>query len=107
MRISAIFVDGFGIFHNLSVEDLPPGFILFSGDNEAGKSTCLWFIRDMLFGFRDREIERQRVPAALGRDPGRPPLLRERAVRGGLPRKKGGEERRSGERHLPRRQKSG
>ena len=58
MRISDIFVDGFGIFHNLSVENLPPGFILFSGDNEAGKSTCLWFIRDMLL-VQGQKVERQ------------------------------------------------
>ena len=66
MRISALFVDGFGIFHNLSVEDLPPGFILFSGDNEAGKSTCLWFIRDMLFGFRDKRSKDNEYPPLSG-----------------------------------------
>ncbi len=66
MRISAIFVDGFGIFRNLSVEDLPPGFILFSGDNEAGKSTCLWFIRDMLFGFRDKRSKDNEYPPLSG-----------------------------------------
>jgi uncharacterized protein YhaN len=66
MRISDIFVDGFGIFHNLSVEDLPPGFILFSGDNEAGKSTCLWFIRDMLFGFRDKRSKDNEYPPLSG-----------------------------------------
>ena len=66
MRISDIFVDGFGIFHNLSVEDLPPGFVLFSGDNEAGKSTCLWFIRDMLFGFRDKRSKDNEYPPLSG-----------------------------------------
>jgi uncharacterized protein YhaN len=66
MRISALFMDGFGIFHNLSVEDLPPGFILFSGDNEAGKSTCLWFIRDMLFGFRDKRSKDNEYPPLSG-----------------------------------------
>jgi uncharacterized protein YhaN len=66
MRISDMFVDGFGIFHNLSVEGLPPGFILFSGDNEAGKSTCLWFIRDMLFGFRDKRSKDNEYPPLSG-----------------------------------------
>ena len=51
---------------NLSVEDLPPGFILFSGDNEAGKSTCLWFIRDMLFGFRDKRSKDNEYPPLSG-----------------------------------------
>ncbi len=66
MRISDMYVDGFGIFHNLSVEDLPPGFILFSGENEAGKSTCLWFIRDMLFGFRDKRSKDNEYPPLAG-----------------------------------------
>ncbi len=66
MRISRIFVDGFGVFHHLSVEDLPPGFLLFSGDNEAGKSTCLWFIRDMLFGFRDKRSKDNEYPPLSG-----------------------------------------
>ena len=66
MRISSLFVDGFGMFHNLSLEDLPGGFILFSGDNEAGKSTCLGFIRDMLFGFRDRRSKDNEYPPLAG-----------------------------------------
>ena len=107
MRISSLFVDGFGMFHNLSLEDLPGGFILFSGDNEAGKSTCLWFIRDMLFGFRDRRSKDNEYPPLAGRRPRRPYRLRERAVRRDLFRKKGGQERRPRERSVPRRQESG
>ncbi len=66
MRLSALFADGFGIFHNLSLENLPPGFILFLGDNEAGKSTFLWFLRDMLFGFRDKRSKDNEYPPLAG-----------------------------------------
>ena len=47
MRISHFHIDGFGIFHDVSVKNLPAGFVLFSGDNEAGKSTFLSFLRDI------------------------------------------------------------
>ena len=53
MRIKSIIVDGFGLFYDVSVEDMPDGVTLFAGDNEAGKSTMLGFIRAILFGFPD------------------------------------------------------
>ena len=55
MRIKDISVDGFGIFHDIAVEDLPPGLTLFEGQNEAGKSTLMSFIRAVLFGFENRK----------------------------------------------------
>ena len=71
MRISHFFIDGFGIFHNVSVRDLPPGLTLFVGDNETGKSTCLSFLRDILFGFRDKRFrENDHPPLAGGRQGG-------------------------------------
>jgi len=33
------------------IRDLPPGLVVFSGPNEAGKSTLLAFLRGVLFGF--------------------------------------------------------
>ncbi|MCD6327095.1 AAA family ATPase, partial [bacterium] len=50
MRICELFLDGFGIFHDQRVSDLPPGLSVFFGENEAGKSTMLAFVRCMLFG---------------------------------------------------------
>ena len=50
MQINDIYIDGFGIFHNFSLEDLPCGLIIFKGANEAGKSTIFTFIRRMFFG---------------------------------------------------------
>ena len=51
MRIAAAQIDSFGIFRDLRLPDLPPGLVLVHGNNEAGKTTLLWFLRGMLFGF--------------------------------------------------------
>ena len=52
MKISSINIDGFGIFHDVFVEGLDSsGITLFLGQNEAGKSTMLAFIKTILFGF--------------------------------------------------------
>lgn len=51
MKISEFFINGFGIFADKRVSGLSPGVNLFSGDNEAGKSTLLAFFRAILFGF--------------------------------------------------------
>jgi uncharacterized protein YhaN len=66
VRIVHFFIDGFGIFHNVTVRDLLPGFTLFVGDNETGKSTCLSFLRDILFGFRDNRTKENNFPALAG-----------------------------------------
>jgi len=72
MRIISILMDGFGIFHEASLENLPEGLILISGDNEAGKSTLLGFIRAILFGFSDgRTNENLYEPLAGGQHGGR------------------------------------
>ena len=51
MKIKSIMIDGYGLFHDASLENLPQGLVIISGDNEAGKSTLLGFIRTILFGF--------------------------------------------------------
>ena len=51
MIIRAIFIDGFGTYFDQSLEKIPEGLVIFQGDNEAGKSTLLGFIRTVLFGF--------------------------------------------------------
>ena len=68
MRLTDLTISGYGIFHDCRVEDIPSGLTLFLGDNEAGKSTCLGFIRDVLFGFPDgRSRERTYPPLRGGR----------------------------------------
>ena len=38
MRIRGWHIDGFGIFRDSRVTDLPAGLTVFYGENEAGKS---------------------------------------------------------------------
>ena len=51
MRIEALNISGFGLFSNLRAQGLAPGLNLFMGDNEAGKSTFLEFLRNAMFGY--------------------------------------------------------
>ena len=51
MKIKEWYIDGFGIFHDYSIKNLPPGLTIFTGPNEAGKSTLLEFLRGILFGY--------------------------------------------------------
>ena len=51
MYISGFHLDGFGIYHDQGVQDLPPGLVLFVGDNESGKTTLMEFLRTLLCGF--------------------------------------------------------
>lgn len=67
MYISAFHIDGFGVFSNVSVEGLKPGLSVFYGANEAGKSTCLEFLRAMLTGYPEKHkkaAERRFAPLA-------------------------------------------
>ena len=66
MKIDDIQIDGFGRFDQFSVEDLNPGLTIFSGANEAGKSTLLAFIRSVLFGFPSTRSGTNRYPPLKG-----------------------------------------
>jgi len=68
VKIRSWSIDGFGVFRNYEVRDLPDGVTIVHGPNEAGKSTLLWFLRGMLFGFPDG---RRNAPAYLPQDGGR------------------------------------
>ncbi len=52
MYISSFHIDGFGVYHNTGVSNIPPGLAVFIGDNESGKTTLMEFIRSILFGFQ-------------------------------------------------------
>lgn len=72
MRISAIHVEGFGVFADELLQALPPGLTVILGENEAGKSTLLAFLRAVLFGFADgRSKDNQYGPLRGGRHGGR------------------------------------
>jgi uncharacterized protein YhaN len=78
MIIKSIMIDGFGHFHDASLENLPGGLVIISGDNEAGKSTLLGFIRTILFGFPTaRANENLYQPLAGGQHGGRITVLTE------------------------------
>jgi len=57
MWIESIHIGGFGVFCKAEISSLPPGLCLFIGDNEAGKSTLLAFIRFMLYGMSKKKSE--------------------------------------------------
>lgn len=64
MRITDVQVDGFGIWKNLSVNELSDRMTIFFGRNEAGKTTLMQFMRTVFYGFSpDR---RQRYLAPVG-----------------------------------------
>ncbi len=51
MRITALEVEGFGVWTGLRLEGLSEGLSVFFGLNEAGKTTLLQFVRGVLYGF--------------------------------------------------------
>jgi uncharacterized protein YhaN len=66
MRIHGWQIEGFGIFHDFVVSDLPGGLVIVHGPNEAGKSTLLAFLRGVLFGFPDRRTPESLYPPLRG-----------------------------------------
>ena len=71
MKISALHIDGFGKFSGLSIEDLPPGLVVYKGANEAGKSTLFTFIRRMFFGIPNSRFCNLYPPLKGGQHGGR------------------------------------
>ncbi|MDI9394355.1 MAG: AAA family ATPase [Euryarchaeota archaeon] len=71
MEINAIYIDGFGKFCRLSLEDLPSGLVIFTGANEAGKSTLFTFIRRMFFGIPSTRLYNPYPPFEGGQHGGR------------------------------------
>jgi len=66
MRLTRLYIDGFGLFHNLKIEGLSPELTVFLGMNESGKSTLLGFLRAILFGFPDRRSNENLYPPLAG-----------------------------------------
>jgi uncharacterized protein YhaN len=66
MYIKSFNIDGFGIFHDFAQENLPANLVLFYGENEAGKSTLLAFLRTMFFGFSKGNQDINRYPPLRG-----------------------------------------
>ncbi|NPE29425.1 AAA family ATPase [Methanococcoides sp. SA1] len=66
MKITDLNIDGFGKFNDLSINGLGEGLTVLHGENEAGKSTLLSFIRRMLFGFPDKRSKCNHYPPFKG-----------------------------------------
>ena len=54
MRIETLYIDGFGHFTQRTFGPFDAPITIFDGENEAGKSTLLAFIRTVLYGFPTR-----------------------------------------------------
>lgn len=76
MHFRGLHIDGFGIFQDCDVRDLPNGLIVFSGENECGKTTLMQFFRTVLFG-PPRGSKNTYPPLRGGRHGGRLELLME------------------------------
>jgi len=72
MRILNMNINGFGVFTDLKLEGLASGLNVFVGNNEAGKSTLLEFVRNVLFGYPTGKESRKYLkhPTAPGAKPG-------------------------------------
>lgn len=75
MRISALHVDGFGVWHDLRLANLSPEITVFFGPNEAGKTTLMQFIRTMLYGVSEERRKRYLPPREGGKPGGRMGML--------------------------------
>ena len=70
MIIQEIHIDGFGIFSGFSLTSLGKGVNIIGGNNEAGKSTLLKFLRYTLFGY-PRFLDQRMAPLRGGNHGGR------------------------------------
>jgi uncharacterized protein YhaN len=66
MHISEINITGFGIFANFTMSKISPGLVVICGDNEAGKSTLLNFVRTMFFGPSPKRSDKKWPPVRGG-----------------------------------------
>ncbi len=66
MKITDLQVDGFGVWKGLSVESVSDEITVFCGENEAGKTTLMQFIRSMMFGFSTDRLGKYTPPVYGG-----------------------------------------
>jgi uncharacterized protein YhaN len=70
MKITDLKIDGFGVWHDLTLRSLSPELTVFYGPNEAGKSTLMQFMRSVLYGVTPARRERYLPPVVGGRPGG-------------------------------------
>ncbi len=66
MKLTGLHINGFGLFHDLTMDEVSPSLTIFLGRNESGKSTLLAFFRAVLFGFPDGRSNENPYPPLLG-----------------------------------------
>jgi uncharacterized protein YhaN len=66
VKITALEVDGYGVWSGLKLDDLSDGVNVMFGPNEAGKTTLMQFVRSILYGFSP-DRRRYLPPLAGGR----------------------------------------
>ncbi len=70
MKITDLKIDGFGVWHDLTLRGMSPELTVFYGPNEAGKSTLMQFMRSILYGVSPTRRERYMPPVKGGRPGG-------------------------------------
>ncbi|MGL4514011.1 MAG: AAA family ATPase [Lacipirellulaceae bacterium] len=70
MKLTEVYVDGFGVWRDLRLRKLSSDVTVFYGPNEAGKTTLLHFLRAMLYGVTPDRRERYLPPRGGGRPGG-------------------------------------
>lgn len=82
MNISSIRIEGFGTFSNEDIGPFHEGLNVVLGENEAGKSTLLDFVRGVLYGFVDQRSPKSfHEPLRGGRHGGSISVVDERGMR--------------------------
>jgi len=71
VKITDLHVDGFGIWRDLSMNELSDRVTLIYGENEAGKTTLMHFVRTVLYGFSPERRDRYLPPVQGGQPGGR------------------------------------
>ena len=69
MRITGLEIDGFGVWHDLKLPNVSTELTAFYGENEAGKTTLMQFIRSVFYGMSP-ERRSQYLPPLCGGQPG-------------------------------------
>jgi len=80
MRIKDLYIEEFGPFAAKQVGPFTGSIIVIHGDNEAGKSSLLAFIRMVLFGFPIQKSRAHYPPLVGGRHGGRLSLVDDSGV---------------------------
>ena len=81
MRIESLYIDGFGHFNQRTFGPFGSSVTIFDGENEAGKSTLLAFIRTVLYGFPSRGRDAHYPPIRGGKHGGHIVVTAEDGIR--------------------------